>query len=190
MPFQREAIHANGSGKSNLDNGGNLWVYSPTNGDSLATIEGANFFLPFQEALEVNDLILIAIGSSTLTHSAVSVSNATTLTIVSPLVGVSVDSLVDTPGPISLLSRLTEITTTGAQAYTLANGTPGQFKAVALVVDGGTATITGGTDVFIDGATTGNTIVMADVNDQFDLLFISSNKWMVQATNGVVVTTV
>ena len=65
MPFEREAIHANGSGKSNLDNGGNLWVYSPTNGDSLATIEGANFFLPFQEALEVNDLILIAIGSST-----------------------------------------------------------------------------------------------------------------------------
>ena len=44
------------------------------------------------------------------------------------------------PGAINLTTLHTEITTTGADAYTLADGTAGQIKTIAMVVDGGDAT--------------------------------------------------
>lgn len=177
MPFQREAIHANGSGKSNLDNGGNMWVYSPTNGDSLLTIQGANFFLPFQEALEVNDLILIAIGSTTLTHSAVSVSNATTVTIVSPVVNISIDSLsipTSTDPAISILTDITEITTTGgASTSTLADGFVGQKKIIVMVADAGDNVLT--PNLFGGGTT----ITFAAPGEAIELLFATTVGWVI-----------
>ena len=46
------------------------------------------------------------------------------------------------PGAIDLTSGVTFITTTGADAYTLADGTVGQVKIIIMKVDGGNATIT------------------------------------------------
>ena len=46
------------------------------------------------------------------------------------------------PGAISLTTGVTFITTTGTDAYTLANGVEGQFKIIIMKVDGGNATIT------------------------------------------------
>lgn len=90
MPFQRQNMHANGSGKSNLDRdltvtpqvplGGNIWVYRPTNGDDIGTIQGANFFLPFFEGLGVGDLIVIVPSTSAIYFSNVLVSNKLTVT--------------------------------------------------------------------------------------------------------------
>lgn len=45
-------------------------------------------------------------------------------------------------GAINLTTKRTDITTTGANAYTLANGAVGQIKKIVMVVDGGDATIT------------------------------------------------
>ena len=46
------------------------------------------------------------------------------------------------PGAIDLTSGVTFITTTGADAYTLADGVEGQVKIIIMKVDGGNATIT------------------------------------------------
>ena len=46
------------------------------------------------------------------------------------------------PGAISLTDTVTMITTTGTDAYTLADGTEGQLKIIIMKVDGGNATIT------------------------------------------------
>jgi len=182
MPFQREAMHANGSGKSNLDNGGNLWVYSPTNLDTLNDIRGTNFFLPFQEALEVNDIILVAIGSSTISHEAVSVSTPLSV-VITPLANAanlfkSVDQI-SAPGAISLITDVTEITTTaGTLALTLAAGTAGQQKALSLITAGGgiaTVTVTGGNVT---------TIAFVIKNDSVLLVFGSAG-WTPQAFGNV-----
>ena len=46
------------------------------------------------------------------------------------------------PGAISLTTGVTFITTTGTDAYTLADGVEGQMKIIIMKVDGGNATIT------------------------------------------------
>ena len=47
MAFERDFMHANGSGKDNKSTGGNDWTYRPENGDSLATIRAVNYFNSF-----------------------------------------------------------------------------------------------------------------------------------------------
>ncbi len=78
MAFQRADLHGNGSGKDSRSNGGNLWTYRPTNGDSLAAVRTADYFLPFQSGLEVGDGIFIFVGT-TIGLSAVSVSIKTSI---------------------------------------------------------------------------------------------------------------
>ena len=46
------------------------------------------------------------------------------------------------PGAINLTTLVTEITTTGTDAYTLADGTVGQLKIISMVADGGDGTVT------------------------------------------------
>ena len=46
------------------------------------------------------------------------------------------------PGAISVTTGVTFITTTGTDAYTLADGVEGQLKIIIMKVDGGNATIT------------------------------------------------
>jgi hypothetical protein len=75
------------------------------------------------------------------------------------------------PGAISLDALVTEITTTGADAYTLADGVVGQIKIIAMIVDGGDATLTPTT------LATGTTITFSDINDNISLLY-TTNGWL------------
>ena len=84
------------------------------------------------------------------------------------------------PGAISLATPITEITTTGTDAYTLANGVIGQTKIIIMKVDGGDATITPTTFA------TGTTITMNDVNDNITLLY-AANGWVNTANQGSVI---
>ena len=76
--FVRDFMHANGSGKSNLGNGGNNWTYQGRDGvDNLAALRVSTFFLPFKDALEVGDIInLIAQGAT----AALGISQITAIT--------------------------------------------------------------------------------------------------------------
>ena len=84
------------------------------------------------------------------------------------------------PGAISLDTHMTEITTTGADAYTLANGVLGQVKVISMVVDGGDATVTPTT------LANGTTITFDAVNDNVTLIY-GANGWLPTAVQNAVV---
>jgi hypothetical protein len=84
-------------------------------------------------------------------------------------------------GAINITSYLTNWTTTGANAGTLANATQiGQLKKIALVVDGGDGTLT---PTSLAGA---NTITFNDAGD-FVLLFWNGIAWAVIENSGCTV---
>ena len=78
------------------------------------------------------------------------------------------------PGAISLTTGVTFITTTGTDAYTLANGVEGQFKIIIMKVDGGNATITP------DNLVGWTSIRFTDVNNNVQLLY-GSTGWNIIA---------
>lgn len=81
------------------------------------------------------------------------------------------------PGAINVTTYATTITTTGADAFTLADGTAGQRKLITMIVDGGNATIT---PTNLLGYTT---ITMGDVGDAVELVFVGT-KWVVVSNQG------
>jgi|11_taG_2_1085331.scaffolds.fasta_scaffold25457_1 cytoskeletal protein CcmA (bactofilin family) len=83
-------------------------------------------------------------------------------------------------GAIDITTYITEITTTAATAYTLADGVLGQIKIISLIVDGGDATITPTTFA------TGTTITLGDVNDNITLLY-TTNGWANTANQGAII---
>ncbi len=84
------------------------------------------------------------------------------------------------PGAISLTETATLLTTTGANAYTLANGTEGQIKVISLKVDGGNATVT--PTNFVNGTN----IVFNNIEDTITLLYQSTG-WVVLARQNATV---
>ena len=68
-------------------------------------------------------------------------------------------------GALSLTTAVSLITTTGTEAYTLADGVEGQIKIISMKVDGGAATVT--PDNYINGTS----ILFNNVNDTITLLY-------------------
>ena len=77
-------------------------------------------------------------------------------------------------GAIPVTASLCEITSTGADAMTLADGVEGQHLTLLFVTDGGDAS----------NFANGTTITFADVNDSCDLVFTNSNWYMKGAGYG------
>ena len=84
------------------------------------------------------------------------------------------------PGAIDITSLHTEITTTGADAFTLANGVAGQVKIISMAVDGGDATLTPTT------LATGTTITFDAVGDNVTLIY-GANGWLPTAVQNAVI---
>lgn len=83
------------------------------------------------------------------------------------------------PGAVNVTTYATTITTTGVDAFTLADGTTGQRKIITMIVDGGNGTLT---PTNLLGYTT---ITFGDVGDSVELMFIGS-KWAVISNSGCV----
>ncbi len=81
-------------------------------------------------------------------------------------------------GAVNVTTDTTLVTSTGANALTLANGTAGQIKRIIMVVDGGDATLTPTTKT---GYTT---IVFNDIADAVTLEYVTTLGWMVLSNNG------
>jgi hypothetical protein len=76
------------------------------------------------------------------------------------------------PGAVNVTTFCTKITSTGADAFTLADGAvKGQLKKIQFVVDGGDATLTP------SNLAGGTTITFADVGD-FALLSFDGTDWV------------
>ena len=84
------------------------------------------------------------------------------------------------PGAISLTTGVTLITTTGTDAYTLADGVEGQIKVISMKVDGGNGTVT--PDNFVNGTS----ILFNDVEDTVTLLYQSTG-WVLLARQNATV---
>ena len=84
------------------------------------------------------------------------------------------------PGAINLTTLYTELTTTGADAFSLANGAAGQIKIITLLVDGGNATITPTT------FSNGTSITMDAANDSVTMIY-GTNGWQIIAAQAITV---
>ena len=78
------------------------------------------------------------------------------------------------PGAISLTETVTFITTTGTDAYTLADGTNGQVKIIQMVGHGGTGTVTP------DNLVGYTSIAFNNIHDNVTLLY-TPNGWSITA---------
>ena len=84
-------------------------------------------------------------------------------------------------GAVDIVNLVTEVTTTGADALTLADGTVGQLKIITMIVDGGNGTLTPTT--FANGST----ITFDAVNETVCLLFANTIGWVVVSNSGATV---
>ena len=81
-------------------------------------------------------------------------------------------------GAVSLNTLHTALTTTGAQAQTLANDVNGQIKTITMVADGGDGTLTPAT--FANGST----ITFNDVGDSVMLIYNTTGGWALISNTG------
>ena len=85
-------------------------------------------------------------------------------------------------GAVDLTNLVTELTTTGANALTLADGsTSGQIKIVNMIVDGGDGTLTPTT--FANGTT----ITFDAVGESATLVWNSTVGWIASSTQGATI---
>jgi len=82
---------------------------------------------------------------------------------------------------LSLNTAHSTIVTSGAQAFSLANGVNGQIKTISMVTDGGDATLTPAT---LNG---GTTIVFNDAGDSVMLIYNTTGGWAVISNNGTTI---
>jgi hypothetical protein len=130
---------------------------------------------PQPHSASVTNTSLLPAGASSTLVSKVSADILTNKTLAD--LKTSVQSL-SGAGAIDVVTGVTEVTTTAADALTLANGTVGQIKIIVMKADGGDGTIT---PVTFAG---GTTIAMNDVGDSVMLTYATTIGWVLVANNG------
>lgn len=81
-------------------------------------------------------------------------------------------------GAVNVTTLTTKLTTTGANALTLADGVDGQVKIIVMVVDGGDGTLTPTTKTGF------STITFNDAGDGVTLVFTTTTGWICVGNNG------
>ena len=130
---------------------------------------------PQPHSAAVTNISLLPAGASSTLVSKVSADVLTNKTLAD--LKTSVQTL-SGAGAIDVVTGVTEVTTTAADALTLANGTVGQIKIIVMKADGGDGTIT---PVTFAG---GSTITMNDVGDSVMLTYATTIGWVLIANNG------
>lgn len=128
------------------------------------------------------------VGTAAVIGTTLNVVGATTLAALSATTGAFSGLLTATgglvggvqalsgAGAVNLTTVATDITSTGADALTLANGTNGQIKVLTMIVDGGAATLTPTTKT---GFTT---LTFDDVGDSAMIQYHTTLGWMLIGT--------
>lgn len=83
-------------------------------------------------------------------------------------------------GAIPITASIVELTTTGANALTLADGVEGQELTIVMVTDGGDGTLTP------SNFGNGTTATFGDAGDSLVLVFVN-DAWYIKSNNGVVI---
>ncbi len=82
-------------------------------------------------------------------------------------------------GAVPITAGTVRLTTTGADALTLANGANGQILSIVMVADGGDGTLTPTTKTGF------STLTFGDVGDAVTLQYFTTLGWMIISNNGV-----
>jgi hypothetical protein len=138
---------------------------------------------PQPHSAAVTNTMLLPDGANSTLVSEVATQTLTNKTLTSAtLTGLfgSVQTL-SGAGAVNLTDTVTEITSTGADPLTLANGTVGQVKVITMIVDGGDATLTPTT--FAGGST----ITFNDAGDSVILVYNTTVGWVAVANQGATV---
>lgn len=161
------------SGSASNDFSGSTGTFKTSTG--VNTIGGAMVFA-------ANKGVTVSAGTSAFDFSGgTGVTKTTTgLFTVSGGMAGSVQAL-SGAGAVNLTTTSTVVTSTGANALTLADGTNGQIKTIVMAVDGGDATLTPSTKT---GYTT---IVFNDIGDGVTLQFFTTIGWIVVGSFGVTI---
>ena len=130
--------------------------------DTLTTMMASGYLNAIQDKLKSEDIAILS-GSDGVKIAQVT-NTAGVITLSSVAVSGAAQSI-SGPGAVDVVSEVTEITTTGADAFTLADGAIGQKKTIVLIVDGGNAVLTPANAL---GYTT---ITFADAGDSVQLEF-------------------
>ena len=130
---------------------------------------------PQPHSAAVTNTSLLPAGASSTLVSKVSADILTNKTLADLKTSVQT---ISGAGAIDVVTGVTEVTTTAADAYTLADGTVGQIKIIVMKADGGDGTIT---PVTFAG---GTTITMNDVGDSVMLTYATTIGWVLIANNG------
>ena len=84
-------------------------------------------------------------------------------------------------GAVPITAATVRLTTTGADALTLANGANGQILSIVMVADGGDGTLTPTTKTGF------STITFNDVGDSVTLQYFTTLGWMIVSNYGATV---
>lgn len=123
----------------------------------------------------------VSIGpAEVVTANLASALTITDLTIGSRLYATGIQSL-SGAGAVNVTQLITEVTTTGANALTLADGTNGQLKIIQMIADGGDGTLTPTTKTGF------STITFNDVGDCVILRFRTTSGWWLVSNTGATI---
>jgi len=161
-------------GPGNSRDGGQVYsLFSDT--DSLATMMASGYMDDLAVKLNDNDSIILSAADGTQLVQVVDTAGVITAVA---MVSTGVAATLSGPGACPITARSADITTTGADAVTLADGAIGQLLNVTLVVDGGTMTFTPANAL---GYTA---IAFADAGDSVQLEF-KSGGWALIGQGGL-----
>lgn len=119
--------------------------------------------------------IFASVGSSLISDGTDPIISVTgSPIIISDAIDYTTNQSLSGPGAINLVTKKTNITTTGTDAFTLADGYNGQIKIITMVTDGGDGTLTPSTPFGYA------TIVFDAVGDNVTLEFIQGSGWVVR----------
>ena len=139
----------------------------------------------FNTALSDGSFTTLA-GTETLTNKTLTNPTINAATFSGVLAGAIIGGVDAATGggssvALSATTLISEITTSGAQDFSLVNGTVGQVKIITMVADGGDATLTPAT---LHG---GSTIVFNDVGDSVILVYHNTIGWKAIVNNGTTI---
>ena len=153
-------------------------IYLDADGGDIFLKDGtAGTFAAFFRS-GTNDLTISSSGTSSMIFTDADVAFQGDVSVAGAFIGSR--QAISGAGAINLTTLFTELTTTGADAYSLANGTVGQVKIITMGVDGGNATITPTT--FANGTS----ITMDAVHDSVTLIY-GANGWVVLASQNITI---
>ncbi len=164
-----------GGNTGNQKDGGQAYSHFSAD-DTLATMLASGYFDDLASKLNVRDSILLCGSDFNVLARVASITAGVVVLSINNYTS-AIQSL-SGAGAIDIVTEVTEVTSTGADAITLVDGAIGQRKTITLIVDGGTATLT---------PTTGNgysTIAFADAGDSVDLL-MGTLGWIMTGHGGL-----